>query len=137
MEIETNGEIYQLVAGFGFLHEVNKKVTVDVPNMGKKKEVGLKFMVASIIDGDIDALADCIFYMNVGQTPRLKKADVENYLEDVDDIDKVFEDVINFLSQANACKKEVKPLVSTQEAEKKKTLYNTRRLMESYIDLKK
>lgn len=119
MEIETNGEIYQLVAGFGFLHEVNKKVTVDVPNMGKKKEVGLKFMVASIIDGDIDALADCIFYMNVGQTPRLKKADVENYLEDVDDIDKVFEDVINFLSQANACKKEVRPLVSTQEAEKK------------------
>lgn len=118
-EIEVNGEIYQLVAGFGFLHEVNKKVTVDVPNTGKKKEVGLKFMVASIIDGDIDALADCIFYMNVGQTPRLKKADVENYLEDVDDIDKVFEDVINFLSQANACKKEVRPLVSTQEAEKK------------------
>lgn len=119
MEIEVNGEIYQLVAGFGFLHEVNKKVTVDVPNTGKKKEVGLKFMVASIIDGDIDALADCIFYMNVGQTPRLKKSDVENYLEDVDDIDKVFEDVINFLSQANACKKEVRPLVSTQEAEKK------------------
>lgn len=119
MEIEVNGEIYQLVAGFGFLHEVNKKVTVDVPNTGKKKEVGLKFMVASIIDGDIDALADCIFYMNVGQTPRLKKADVEKYLEDVDDIDKVFEDVINFLSQANVCKKEVKPLVSTQEAEKK------------------
>ena len=119
MEIEVNGEIYQLVAGFGFLHEVNKKVTVDVPNTGKKKEVGLKFMVASIIDGDIDALADCIFYMNVGQTPRLKKADVEKYLEDVDDIDKVFEDVINFLSQANACKKEVKPLMITQEAEKK------------------
>ena len=119
MEIEVNGEIYKLVAGFGFLHEVNKKVTVDVPNTGKKKEVGLKFMVASIIDGDIDALADCIFYMNVGQTPRLKKVDVENYLEEVDDIDKVFEDVINFLSQANACKKEVKPLVSTQEAEKK------------------
>lgn len=54
MEIEVNGEIYKLVAGFGFLHEVNKKVTVDVPNTGKKKEVGLKFMVASIIDGDID-----------------------------------------------------------------------------------
>ena len=119
MEIEVNGEIYKLVAGFGFLREVNKKVTVDVPNTGKKKEVGLKFMVASIIDGDIDELADCIFYMNVGQTPRLKKADVENYLEDVDDIDKVFEDVLNFLSQANACKKEVRPLVSTQEAEKK------------------
>lgn len=119
MEIEVNGEIYKLVAGFGFLHEVNKKVTVDVPNTGKKKEVGLKFMVASIIDGDIDALADCIFYMNSGQTPRLKKQQIESYLEDVEDIDKVFEDVISFLSQANACKKEVKLLVSTQEAEKK------------------
>lgn len=120
MEIEVNGEIYQLVAGFGFLHEVNKKVSIDVPNTGTKKEVGLKYMVASIIDGDIDALADCIFYMNIGQSPRLKKAQVESYLEDVEDIDKVFEDVINFLSQANACKKEVKPLLSTQVTETKK-----------------
>ena len=118
MEIEVNGEIYQLVAGFGFLHEVNKKLAIDVQSTGTKKEIGLKYMVASIIDGDIDALADCIFYMNVGQTPRLKKVDVENYLEEVDDIDKVFEDVINFLSQANACKKEVKPLMITQEAKK-------------------
>lgn len=120
MEIEVNGEIYQLVAGFGFLHEVNKKVTVDVPNMGKKKEVGLKFMVASIMDGDIDALVDCIFCMNVGQSPRLKKSDVESYLENVEEIDKVFEDVINFLSQANACKKDVKALMSTLEVETKK-----------------
>lgn len=120
MEIEVNGEIYQLVAGFGFLHEVNKKLSIDVPNTGTKKEVGLKYMAASIIDGDIDALADCIFYMNIGQSPRLKKAQVESYLEDVEDIDKVFEDVINFLSQANACKKEVKPLLSTQVTETKK-----------------
>ena len=120
MEIEVNGEIYQLVAGFGFLHEVNKKLSIDVPNTGTKKEVGLKYMVASIIDGDIDALADCIFYMNIGQSPRLKKAQVESYLEDVEDIDKVFEDVINFLSQGNACKKEVKPLLSTQVTETKK-----------------
>lgn len=120
MEIEVNGEIYQLVAGFGFLHEVNKKLSIDVPNTGTKKEVGLKYVVASIIDGDIDALADCIFYMNIGQSPRLKKAQVESYLEDVEDIDKVFEDVINFLSQANACKKEVKPLLSTQVTETKK-----------------
>lgn len=120
MEIEVNGEIYQLVAGFGFLHEVNKKLAVDVQSIGTKKEVGLKFMVASIIDGDIDALADCIFYMNSGQSPRLKKSQIESYLEDVEDIDKVFEDVINFLSHANVCRKEVMQLMSVQEAETKK-----------------
>ena len=119
MEIEANGEIYQLVAGFGFLHEVNKRVTVDVPNTKNKKEVGLKFMVASIMDGDIDALVDCIFCMNIGQTPRLKKTDIERYLEDVEDIE-VFEDVINFLSQANACKKEVKSLMTSMQEEEKK-----------------
>ena len=101
MEIEVNGETYQLVAGFGFLHEVNKRVTVDVPNTKNKKEVGLKFMVASIMDGDIDALVDCIFCMNIGQTPRLKKADIER-------------------SQANACKKEVKSLMTSMQEEEKK-----------------
>lgn len=119
MEIEVNDETYQLVAGFGFLHEVNKRVTVDVPNTKNKKEIGLKFMVASIMDGDIDALVDCIFCMNTDQTPRLKKADIERYLEDVEDIDKVFEDVINFLSQANACKKEVKSLMTSMQKEEK------------------
>ena len=119
MEIEVNGETYQLVAGFVFLHEVNKRVTVDVPKTKNKKEVGLKFMVASIMDGDIDALVDCIFCMNIGQTPRLKKTDIERYLEDVEDIDKVFEDVINFLSQANACKKEVKSLMTSMQKEEK------------------
>jgi len=120
MEIEVNGEIYKLVAGFGFLHEVNKKLAVDVKSAGTKKEIGLKYMVASIIDGDIDALVDCIFYMNSGQTPRLKKQQIESYLEDVEDIDKVFEDVINFLSHANVCRKEVMQLMSVQEAETKK-----------------
>lgn len=119
MEIEVNGEIYKLVAGFGFLHEVNKKLAVDVQSTGKKKEIGLKYMVASIIEGDIDALVDCIFYMNSGQSPRLKKAQIESYLEDVEDIDKVFEDVINFLSHANVCRKEVMQLMSVQEAETK------------------
>ena len=119
MEIEVNDDTYQLVAGFGFLHEVNKRVTVDVPNTKNKKEIGLKFMVASIMDGDIDALVDCIFCMNADQTPRLKKADIERYLEDVEDIDKVFEDVINFLSQANACKKEVRSLMTSMQKEEK------------------
>lgn len=119
MEIEVNGEIYQLVAGFGFLHEVNKKVAIDVSSTGTKKEVGLKYMAASIIEGDIDALVDCIFYMNSGQSPRLKKQQIESYLEDVEDIDKVFEDVINFLSHANVCRKEVMQLMSVQEAETK------------------
>lgn len=120
MEIEVNGEIYQLVAGFGFLHEVNKKLAIDVQSTGAKKEIGLKYMVASIIEGDIDALVDCIFYMNSGQSPRLKKTQIESYLEDVEDIDKVFEDVINFLSHANVCRKEVMQLMSVQEAETKK-----------------
>lgn len=120
MEIEVNGEIYQLVAGFGFLHEVNKKLAVNVKDTGTKKEIGLKYMVASIIEGDIDALVDCIFYMNSGQSPRLKKAQIESYLEDVEDIDKVFEDVIDFLSHANVCRKEVMQLLSAQEAEMKK-----------------
>lgn len=119
MEIEVNGEIYKLVAGFGFLHEVNKKLAIDVQSTGTKKEIGFKYMVASIIEGDIDALVDCIFYMNSGQSPRLKKTQIESYLEDVEDIDKVFEDVINFLSHANVCRKEVMQLMSVQEAETK------------------
>lgn len=113
MELEINNEVYQLVGGFGFLHEVNKKVAIDIGDTKAKKDIGLTIMVANMLDNDMDALVDCILALNVGQTPRLKRADVESYLEDVEDIDKVFGDIIDFLKQTNVSRKVVEALTST------------------------
>lgn len=106
IELTINGEVYKLVAGFGFLREINSKAKVLLDDIKQEKKVGMTLYFANLIEGDVEALADVIDMLNKGQTPRLKRADIEDYIADDDtDIDELFKTVIDFLSQANVSKK--------------------------------
>lgn len=106
IELTINGEVYKLVAGFGFLREINSKAKVLLDDIKQEKKVGMTLYFANLIEGDVEALADVIDMLNKGQTPRLKRADIEGYIADDDtDIDELFKTVIDFLSQANVSKK--------------------------------
>ena len=129
LEIEIKNTSYTFKAGFAFLHKVNKEVTAPVDGFDKKKEIGLPWLAANIIDGDIDSLVKCLLDMNMNQTPRLTKEDLEEWLEEeVDDIDAVFKKVIDFLLSANVCKKALAQVAQEykkmQEVELKKTAKN-------------
>lgn len=129
LEIEIKNTSYTFKAGFAFLHKVNKEVTAPVDGFDKKKEIGLPWLVANIIDGDIDFLVKCLLDMNMNQTPRLTKEDLEEWLEEeVEDIDAVFKVVIDFLLSANVCKKALAQVAQEykkmQEVELKKTAKN-------------
>lgn len=106
IELTIKGEVYELVAGFGFLREINSKAKVLLDDIKQEKKVGMTLYFANLIEGDVEALADVIDMLNKGQTPRLKRADIEDYIADDDtDIDELFKTVIDFLSQANVSKK--------------------------------
>lgn len=106
IELTIKGEVYKLVAGFGFLREINSKAKVQLDDIKQEKKVGMTLYFANLIEGDVEALADVIDMLNKGQTPRLKRADIEDYIADDDtDIDDLFKTVIDFLSQANVSKK--------------------------------
>ena len=115
MELTINGTVYEFNFGMGFLREINKRVQTPVDGLkGVDKNIGLQFTVASIIDGDVEALVDALDIANKGMIPRLTRQELDAYIDDPDtDIDGLFAMVIDFLSRANATKKTV---VSLQEA---------------------
>lgn len=123
-EIEMNGTTYQFNFGMGFLREMNSRAVREVGSVtgsAAKKGVGFALAVAYLIDGDVDTLADVLYTANAGQKPRLTRADVDEYLEDDGtDIDKLFEDVLDFLRQSNATAKDTKKTLEAAEQEKKK-----------------
>lgn len=123
-EIEMNGTTYQFNFGMGFLREMNSRAVREVGSVtgsAAKKGVGFALAVAYLIDGDVDTLADVLYTANAGQKPRLTRADVDAYLEDDGtDIDKLFEDVLDFLRQSNATAKDTKKTLEAAEQEKKK-----------------
>lgn len=119
-EITIKDKTYQFNFGFGFLKEINKSVTVDVDGLKDvKKNIGLRYKLAQLLDYDTEALVDILLAANKGLNPRVTQNELELYIDSEDtDIDKVFEDVWDFLRSANATKKMVEAWQADVEAEK-------------------
>ena len=121
MELTINGQVYQFNFGMGFMREMNKKVSMPVDGVKDAKNIGLRYAVAGIMDGDVEALEDLLLVANKGQNPRATTEILDEYIDDPDtDINQLFEDTMGFLKNANATKKCVQNLEKTIEEEKAK-----------------
>ena len=112
MELTINGQVYQFNFGMGFLRDANKTVSEKINNAtDKKKDVGATYMIAGIMDGDPEDLVNALDLANKGQNPRVTRALLDSYIEDPNtDIDRLFEDTLDFLERANATRKIVERL---------------------------
>lgn len=108
MELTINGQVYQFNFGMGFLREANKLVSSTVEGTNVKKDVGARFLIARVIDGEADGLVDLLDIANKGQTPRVTKALLDAHIDDQDtDIDRLFDETLDFLGKTNATRKMV------------------------------
>ncbi len=123
-ELTIGGKVYEFNFGMGFMREINKKIGVPVDGLPDvKKNMGLQYTVAGIIDGDLEALVDALEVANKGRVPRATREILDGYIDDPDtDIDKLFEEVMGFLKHANATKKTMETLQKAIEAEKQKQM---------------
>lgn len=111
-ELTINNEVYEFHFGMLFLRELDKTVSVPVDGMpGTRANVGMRYTIAKVIDGDLTALSEILLLANKGKKPRLTQAELDQYIESEDtDIDKLFEDVINFFERANVSKRVTREL---------------------------
>ena len=121
-ELTINGTVYSFVFGFGFMREINRSVQVPVQGVsGMKKDAGLKYCVAGLLDGDPEDLIRVLDVANKGQDPRIQRKDLEAFIEDENtDIDGLFNTVIDFLGSANCCKRVVLDIQEALEKQKAK-----------------
>lgn len=121
-ELTINNVVYQFRFGMGFLREINKTVSTPVDGLANvKKNIGLRYTVANVVDGDLETLVEVLDMANKGQNPRVTKAALDAYIEDEEtDIDALFAMVLDFFKNANATKKTVNELLTAIEKEKAK-----------------
>ena len=112
-ELEMNGQVYQFNFGMGFLREINKTTTVPVKDIpGKVTNMGMQYAFAELLDGNVETLCDVLYIANKSQSPRLTKAAIDTYIDDEGtDIDTLFDQVIDFLKNTNATKKETQTVL--------------------------
>ena len=108
-ELTSNGKVYPFNFGMGFMREINRKVGVPVDGLPDvKKNIGLRYHVAGIIDVELESLVEVLIAANKNLNPRVQTAELDAYIDDANtDIDALFAEVLDFLSNANATKKTV------------------------------
>lgn len=89
------------------MRKANKTVRQKIEGTSDSyKETGLQYLVAGLIDGDIEDLITTLDFMNDGMKPRVTKKEIESFIEDPNtNIDLLFEDVLDFLKNANVSKR--------------------------------
>lgn len=122
-ELQINENTYQFNFGLGFMRDLNKSLTVPIENIeGKTKEIGMRYTIAEVIDGDIEALEKVLLTANKGFLPRLKRSELDAHIENEDtDIEQLFETVLGFLEKANVTKKSTKEILKEIENQKNQT----------------
>ena len=122
-ELQINQSTYEFNFGMGFMRALNKTLSVPVEDIkGKTKEIGMRYKIAEVIDGDIEALEDVLLIANKGFLPRLEKKELDKFIEDeTTDLDELFKSVLGFLERANVTKKttqEIQDAIKEQKQEK-------------------
>lgn len=119
-ELTINEVVYPFHFGMGFMREINKKVGTPVEGLQDvKKNIGLQYMVAGVIDGDVEALVDILDVANKAQNPRVTRSLLDSYIDNTEtDVDALFDEVLDFLKHANATKKTVATILEAVERQK-------------------
>ena len=121
-ELTINNQVYEFNFGMGFMREMNRRITTTIDGVkNKEKNIGLQYTIAGLMDGDVEALVDVLEAANRGSQLRVTRNQLDAYIDSPDtDIDKLFEDVMDFLEKTNATRKTVLALKKAVEEQKNK-----------------
>lgn len=120
-ELTINDVVYNFRFGMGFIRAINKTMSTPIDGIpGERQNVGLRYKIGCLYDGDVEALVDVLDFANKTEKPRVTRDLLDSYIDDPDtDIDALFNEVLDFLRQNNATKKvvaELQKMVDEQRA---------------------
>lgn len=121
-ELTINEKVYSFNFGFGFMREIDPKITKEIDGVkGKVQNMGLQYAIAGIMDGDVYDLVNVLEAANKGFEPRITRKELEAHIENSGtNVDELFKDVLDFLENANCTKKTVANLKKAIEEAKAK-----------------
>lgn len=102
MQLEIKGKTHNVKFGTRFVAEMDKNHVTE--REGMKFGTGLQSTVPFLFERNVVTLAEIIYTGTVTESPRPSLNDVYDYIDEVDDIEKLFNDVLDELRQSNASK---------------------------------
>lgn len=109
---------YSFVFGFGFLKEINRLHTFKANGMTMK--MGLENILPNLLNKDIETLVEVLKIANRTETPRASEKDLIQLIESTEDINDLFDEVLEALKESNFTGLKVRQAIGdTRKANKK------------------
>lgn len=120
-ELTIKEKVYSFKFGIGFVREIDKTKKEKAEN-GAEVNVGLNYAVAALIDEDPLQLVDILYIANKTEDKkaRVTKEQLEEYIEEVEDLEGLFKEVLDFFEKGNATKKKTAAVLALVEEERAK-----------------
>lgn len=120
LNLSINGNDIELVFGVRFVHELNKAFGIerDGFNIG----MGFTLILPPLLQYDPDALAKVIYCAAYKNSPRPTMEQIYDSLDELDDLEQTFDEVMGCLKASSATKRTLATLTKAEEqAEKQKS----------------
>lgn len=111
MILSVNSKDYSFRFGVGFIRRMDERY--QMKENGVSFGASMETRVPMLLAKDTAALAEILFIANQTETPRLSQNDVDDFIDNADNIEAVFDEVIDELKKSNATKLKMKSLIET------------------------
>ena len=110
---------YRVKFGLGFVRKLDEKYYVQ-NNTSVKFGLGVETQVPKLLTGDPVALSEFLYLGTCAEEKRPSQADVDEYLDDAENIDVLFDEVIEELRRSNATRAKLGELEANLKEEEEK-----------------
>lgn len=119
MILKIKGEEYRVKFGIGFVRELDKKYYVQ-NNASVKYGLGVETQVPLLLTGDPVTLSEFLYMGTCAEEKRPSQADIDEFLDEVEDIEELFDSVVEELKRSNATRVKVGNLISSLKEQEEK-----------------
>ena len=117
MVLTINGVDYNVKFGVGFVRELDKKYYTENKTKTVKYGLGIETQVPMLLTGDPVVLAEFIYTGTCAEDKRPSQTEVDDFIDTVDDIEELFDSVVEELKRSNATRVKVGELESALKRE--------------------
>lgn len=112
---------YKFVFGFGFLKEINKKFS-PIKAGSITIKIGMENVMSIIMSGDVEGLVELLKLANKTEKDITTEAEIAEFVADYEDVDQLFDEVLDELKTSNFTKKKALEFLGNLEKQEKKNL---------------